>query len=108
MVRPVLLEPRLPCLPRVSPASADAVREMFVDPIGHQELRVLGASPESLCRLYALGAQRRSMGFGSVLDRRAVADMAVDDDQGRPLALGLEVMKRLLDLLEVIGVGDGR
>ena len=43
-----------------------------------------------------------------VLDRRAVADVAVHDDQRRALVLGLEGMERTLGLLEVVRVRNGR
>ena len=47
------------------------------------------------------------MGRGRIdLVRRAIADMAVEDDQGRP-AFGLaEYRECILDPLEIVGVAD--
>ena len=45
-------------------------------------------------------------GVGALLVRGAVADHAVDDDQRRPVGLGLERLDRRAQRVEVVGVGD--
>ena len=43
---------------------------------------------------------------GVDLVRRSVADVAVDQDEGRLFLLGLELVERCADLVEVVGVVD--
>ena len=78
-----------------------------VHPVGHEELGILRPAIGALGEPDLVLAQRFAVGRGGVdLVRRAVADVAVEDDQGRP-ALGLaEDRERILDPLEVIGVAD--
>ena len=68
-------------------APADAVGEMLVHPVRHQELGICGPTIESLGVSDLVLAQRFAMGFGRVLlVRCAIADMALDDDQRWPAA----------------------
>ena len=89
-------------------ACADPLREVLDDALGNEELRVLGPAEEALRRLDALRAERLAVRLRRVLDRRAVADVAVHDDQRRPLVLGLERVERALGRLEVVRVRDRR
>ena len=74
---------------RLAAARADAGGEVLADAVGHEELRVLRPAVGALGELDFLVAQRLAVGRGGVLlVRRAVADVAVEDDQRRP-ALGL-------------------
>src|SRR5204863_1176498 len=85
---------------RVEPgaALADAALKRVTDAVGHQELGVLRPAVEALGLADFLLAKRVAMGGGgALLAGRAVADDAVDDDQGR-LAFGrLELLQRLPD-----------
>ena len=104
----VLLEPRLPRRSRLAATGADALREVLDDAVGDEELGVLGPAVEALRRLHALGPERLAVRLRRVLDGRAVADVAVHDDERRPLVLRLEVLERALGRLEVVRVGDRR
>src|SRR4029453_1674752 len=73
--------------------------------VGNEKLRILGPPIAALGKADFLIAQRLTMGFGRVLFMwGAVADVGVQDDEGRP-ALGLlEDFQRLLDTIDVVGV----
>ena len=61
-------------------------REALAHAVGHQELRVLGPAIGALGQPHLVLAQGVAVGRGGVLlVRRAIADDAVDDDQGRPV-----------------------
>ena len=79
-------------------ARADPVGEVLDDAVGHEELGVLGPAEEPLRRADPVRAERLAVRLRRVLDRRAVADVAVHDDQRRPLVLGLEGVERALGL----------
>ena len=103
--------PRIaPPRPRAAarPRAPMPVGEGLEDPVGDEEVGVLGPAVEALRLLDALGAERLAVRLRRVLDRRAVADVAVDEDQRRALVLGLEDREGPLHLLEVVGVGDRR
>ena len=106
MRRAVLLEQRLPVRASLRAARTDPVGEVLADAIGDEELGVLGPAVEALRRADTVGAERLAVRFRRVLDRGAVADVAVHDDQRRPLVLGLEGVERALGLLEVVRVRD--
>ena len=86
--------PREPRAPRAPIPSA----KCSTHAVGDEELGVLGPAVEPLRRLDALRAERLAVRLRRVLDRRAVADVAVHDDQRRPLVLGLEGVERALGL----------
>ena len=104
----VLHELRLPGAASLGAACADSLREVLHDALGNEELRILGPAEEALRCPDAVGAERLAVRLRRVLDRRAVADVAVHDDQRRPLVLGPEGVERALGLLEVVRVRDGR
>src|SRR6202022_1372399 len=86
---------------------ADAFLEGAIDALRHQELRVFRPAVEALGLAYFLFAERIAMrGGGALLIRRAIADDAVDDDQGRLIFGGLELFERLGNRGAVVGVGD--
>ena len=71
-------------------AAADALLEVLVDAVGDQELGVLGPAVELLGQPDLVLAQRLAVGAVRVLlVGRAPGDVAVDDDQGRPV-VGLQ------------------
>ena len=72
-------------------ARADSGREMFVDAVGHEELRVLGPSVAALGEADLLLAERLAVRRGGVLlVWGTVADVAVQDDERRPALRLLE------------------
>ena len=67
-------------------AFADALLEVVVDAVGHEELGVFGPAVVPLGQADFVLAQRLAMGgAGVLLVGGAPADVAVDDDQGRPV-----------------------
>ena len=82
---------------------------MLAHAVGHQELRVLGPAVGAFGEADFLLAQRLAVRCGRVLlVRRAIADMAVQNDEGRaPLRLAKDV-QRVLDALDVVGVADAQ
>ena len=98
-----------PLPPRLCAARADAGGEMLVDAVGDQKLRVLGPAVSALGEADLLFAERFAVGFGRVLFvRRAIADVAVENDE-RWAALGLpEDIQRLLDAFNVVGVAHAQ
>ena len=108
VLRAVLLEHGVPYVARLAPARADAGCEVVVHAVGDEEVLVLGHAEEPLRRLAALDPERLAVRLRRVLDRRAVTDVAVDEDQRRALVLGLERVERPRDRVEVVRVGDGR
>ena len=64
---------------------ADPGGEVLAHAVGHEELRVLGPAVGALGEPDLLVAERLAVGRGGVLlVRRAVADVAVEDDEGGP------------------------
>ena len=75
-----------PLVARLLSTRTDARGEALVHTVRHQELRVLGPAIVPFRRLDLVLAERLAVrAAGVLLVRRAVADMAVDDDQRRPL-----------------------
>src|SRR5262245_58168156 len=104
---PVLLELALPRLAPRAPASPDAGREVLAHPVGHQELRVLRPAIRSLGETDLLRSQRLPVRrAGVLLVRRAVADVAVDDEERRPVVRALERRECALEHVEVVGIAD--
>ncbi len=100
-------ELRLPIGARLGAAPADAGGEVLLDPVGDEELGVLGPAVGALGLAHLLLAERLAVGGGGVLlVRRAPADVAVDDDQRRPPLLALELLEGAAEQLDVVGVAD--
>ncbi len=87
----------------------DAGREVLVDPVGDEELRVLRPAVAALDEAALLGPERLAVGGRRVLlVWGAVADVAVQDDQrGTPLRLP-EHGQGVLDALPVVGVAHAK
>ena len=80
---------------------------MFAHPVGDEKLGVLGPAIGALGKLHLFLAQGLAMGGRRIdLVRRAIADVAVEDDQGRPALGRPKDRERILDPLEVIGIAD--
>ena len=76
-------------------------------PSGHEKLGILGPAIAALGKAYFLFAERLAMGgAGVLLVRRAVADMALDDDQRRHVRRAAESLDRLGHPLRVVGIAD--
>ncbi len=104
---PVALHQARPCFAQVPTTFADAIAKMIVDPVRDQELGVLGPAIAALGQAHFLFAQRLPVGLaGILLVRCAVADMAADDDQRRPVQSLLEPGQGRLERSGVVGVGD--
>ncbi len=79
-------EPSEPVGAKPAAARADASVKMSADAIRHQKLCVLRPAIEPFGQADLLLAEGLAMrGAGVVLVRRSIADMTVDDDQGRHL-----------------------
>ena len=95
----------LPGGAKLRTALADAVLEILVDAGGDQELRVLGPAIRLLGELDLFGAERLAVRLVAVLlVRRAVTDVALDDDQRRPRFLREETVDGGLQLFGIVRV----
>jgi len=88
---------------------ANAGSEMFIQAIRHKELRVLGPAVASFGQADFLFAKRIAVGFGGVLSvRRAIADMAVENDEGGPAFRQPEYRESVLEAVNVVGITDAQ
>ena len=100
-------EQLLPLAAQPPAVLAHRAGDVLADPVGHEEVLVLGPVVEALGGRDLVDAQGLAVGgVGALLVRGAVADHAVDDDQRRPVGLGLERLDRGAQGVEVVGVGD--
>ena len=100
---------REPGVAQLLAALADAVAEVLVDAVGDEELGVLRPAVVALGQPDFLLAERLAVGgAGVLLVRRALADVAVDDDQRRPVARLLEDAEGPVEHVQVVGVADAR
>src|SRR5512132_1210453 len=84
MLARVALQQVLPFLAELRAAPADALIEVLADPVRNEELCVLGPAVGALGLADLLLAERLAVNLRRVdLVRRAPADVAVQDDQGR-------------------------
>src|SRR5450631_3711186 len=103
----VIGEGLLPCGIQACAAFADAILEGVIDAVGHQKLCVFRPAVEALGLAHFLCTERVAVrGGGVLLVRRAIADDAVDYDQGRPVLGCLELFQRLCDRGAIIGICD--
>ena len=88
---------------------ADTFLEMSVDAVGNEEFRVFGPAVIFLRQLDFRFAEWLAMRFvGILLVRRAVADVAVHDDQHRLVAVGEEFFVGARKLQQIVRVGHAR
>ncbi len=98
-----------PIAPSLRAARAYPGGEMLAHGVRDEELGVLRPSVAALGEANLVVAQRLAMSGGSVvLVRRAVADVAVENDEGRAALGHLERVQCGLDAVDVIGVGDAK
>ena len=103
----VLGKHRFPVAPRLAATLADAVGKVLHDSVRHQELGILRPVIGALDEPDFVFAQGLAMGRGGIdLVRRAIADVAVENDQRRPVFRLAEDRERLLDALEIVGIAD--
>src|ERR1700704_1404896 len=107
--RPVSREELSPTAVGLRAARANSGGEMFAHAVGNQELGVFGPSVVAFGEANLLLTQRLAMsGGGILLMRRAVTDMAVENDESwEPLGLAKGV-ESLLDPVYVIGVAHAQ
>ena len=103
---PVLLEQRLPVRRASRPRAPMPSAKCSTTPSGTRKSGVLGPAVEPFRRLHAVRPERLAVCLRRVLDRRAVPDVAVHDDQGRALVLGAERLERPTCRFEVVRVRD--
>ena len=104
ILRAVTPEHLLPCAVQVRAARAEVFGEMLAHAFrNHEVLRGIEAE-ELLGQPHFLLAQRLAVRLGRILlVRRAVADMAVHDDQRRPILVRRKVRIGLLEQVHVVG-----
>src|SRR5262249_32241611 len=92
---------RLPAAPRIGPARANASIDLLHDPVGYEDLGIPRPAIGALREPDLVLAQRLAMGgCGINLVGRAVADVAIEDDESRPAPGAPENRKRILDALK--------
>src|SRR5262249_39335231 len=90
----ILLDSREPGIAQLPAALSNPFTEMIVDSIRHVELIVLWPAVVSFGQPDLLFAQRFAVSAARILlVRRAITNMAVDDNQRRPILRGLKVPK---------------
>jgi hypothetical protein len=100
-------EKRDPGFVKVAAAPTHAIPEMFPHTLRHQKLRVLGPAIAAFGEAHFLLAKRLAMGrTGVMLMRGTVADMTVDNDEGRHVRRMAESFDRPRQLLRVVGVAN--
>ena len=88
-------------------ALADPLLEALVDAFGNQELGIFGPAVIALGAADFFFSQRFAVGFFRVLLLwRSEANVAVDDDQRRPIGRIRRRIERLLEHFQVVGIGD--
>src|SRR4030095_6205895 len=101
------LEQAPPPPPRLCAASPDPGRKMLPNPLGNEELCVLWPVVGPFVKADFFFAERLAVGGGGGLAvRRTVADMAVQDDEGRTALGFLKYAESALNHVDVIGVAD--
>ena len=100
-------ELRKPSLVQALAALAHAAAEVLAHAVRNEKLGVLRPAVAPLGETDLLHAERLAMGgAGVMLVRRAVADVAVDDDQCRRIVSLAENLDRLGQSLVIVGVAD--
>ncbi len=95
-----------PPTPGLRATRADPGCEVLADTVGNEELGVLGPPVAALGEADLLLAERLAVGGGGVLlVRRAIADEAVQHDEGGTARRLPEDVEGVLDPIDVVGVG---
>jgi hypothetical protein len=98
---------RFPIAPRPATALPNALGKVLHDSVRHQKLGILWPVIGALDKLHLVFAQGLAMGRGSIdLMRRAVADVAVENDQRRPVFGLAEDGECIRDARKIVGITD--
>src|SRR5262249_17580869 len=98
---------RLPAPPRLGAARHDSGIKLPHDPVGHEKLGILRPAIGALGKPDLLLPQWFAMGSGRVnLVRRAVTDVAVENDESWSTFGLSEDCERILDALKIIRVAN--
>src|ERR1051325_3024857 len=90
-------------------ARADTPSEMCIDTVGYEKLRLLGPSIAALGEANFIITKGLAMRFRSVLFvRRAVTDVAVQDNKRRPAFGFAEDLERVFDSIHVVCVTNAQ
>src|SRR5437016_11889481 len=109
MLRPVRGEELRPASSRLRTARAYAGAEMLPDAVGDEELRVLGPAVAPLAETDLVVSQRLAVRrSGVLLVRRAIADVAVHDDESGSARRLPEDLQGMLDAVDVVCVADAQ
>ncbi len=107
MGAPVALEQGHPFRVEFFAATAEFLSEMIVDTVRHQKFLILGPAIGPFGQPDLFLAQRLAVrARGVLLVRRAVTDVAFDDDQARPIVNALGDRDCISDPLAIVGVAD--
>src|SRR5262249_2361777 len=99
----------LPLLASLAPARANAGSEMRINAVRHKKFRVFGPPVIPFTEANLLLPERLPMSFGSVLFvRGTVADVAVQNNERRPLFGLAENIQSPLDAVDVVGITDAQ
>ena len=97
----------LPLFAGCGAAGANPGREVLAHAVGHEELRLFGPAVVAFDDANLVVAERLTVRLGGVLPlRRAVADVAVQNDEGGAVLRALEHPDGALDPVDVVGVAD--
>src|SRR6202035_4614245 len=99
----IRIEQVRPLAARLSAARPDPSCKMVTDPAGNQELRILGPPVGALGQSDLRLAERLPREGGRILQvGRAIADMAVQNDEGRAVLRLLKYAESVIDEIDVV------
>ena len=94
-----------PFLAQGPPTAADSILEAFIDAVGHEKLRIFGPTIRAFCQPDLLCAKGIAVGGCSILLMRcAVADDAVDNDEGGSILGAMKYFDRARKTGGVVGI----
>src|SRR5689334_2959942 len=101
----VALQQALPCSAEFTATLANAIGEVLFHSIRHEEFSVFRPSISALSGANLFFTQRLAMCFlGVLFSRRAIADMAINDDQSRTVIRLQEYLEGAHEHFEIISV----
>ena len=105
----VFLKVRLPSRVRLRASLAHAILELIVHAVRNEKSCILGPSVILLHQLDFCFAQRFAVRFVRILFvRRTISDVAINDDQCRPVFCFQEILVRACEHFEVVCIGNVR
>src|SRR5215470_1802472 len=98
-----------PLPPRFGAARSDSRREVFANSVGNEKPRVFRPSVAAFCETDFFLSERLAMRCGGVMQmRRAVADVAVEDDECRAAFCLSKNGEAVLNQTDVVGITDSQ